>query len=174
MSGTPKTKLIDVQPGQRARIMGTIVNTYVTSDNNYGFFVVDDNTETIRVKVFNGARMIKRMRVGQLVDIFGTVEEYKGEVYIKPELVKRVKDPNLYLLRMVELLGTQKPAGEKVLKILQESKDEDGVGMEELEKLSGLDRSAIQELLAQLMLKGAVYEPTKGCFKITGGENGQG
>ena len=42
---TPKLNLSDIAVGSRARILGTIVNRYVTGDKNYGFPVIDDTTD---------------------------------------------------------------------------------------------------------------------------------
>lgn len=164
-ASTPKLDLSDIRIGSRARILGTIVNRYVTGDRNYGFLVIDDTTDTIRVKVFKNAEILRRMKIGDLVDVFGNVEEYEDEIYIKPELIKRVHDPNWYLVRRLELLKSEKPAEEKVLNMLKDSSE--GVELSVIMKRLNLNKEEVQSALSRLMIQGAVYEPSTSVFKLT-------
>lgn len=176
---SPKMNLSDIQVGSRARILGTIVNRYVTGDKNYGFLVIDDTTDTIRVKVFNNADILYKMNVGNLVDVFGSVEEYEGEVYIKPDMIKKIHDPNWYLVRRLELMRSSeaKPdydkqneiAEEKVLNTLKNS-SKTGLEFEQILNELKFSKEELQATLSRLMIKGMVYEPSSSKFVITDDE----
>jgi len=43
-------------------------------------------------------------KVGDLIDVIGRVREYEGEVYLLPEVIARIEDPNWELVREMEVL----------------------------------------------------------------------
>lgn len=88
----------------RARILGTVMTKFINDDKTYGFIVLDDETETIRLKIFKNVKLIENIAQGDLVDAIGKVREYDGELYVMPEIVRRVDDPNFLILRRAELL----------------------------------------------------------------------
>jgi RPA family protein len=87
----------------RARILATIVSKFLSEDGNFGSVTIDDGTDTIRAKCFKDMTPLEKTENGQLVDLIGKVREYNGEVYVMPEVVKQVADPNLLLLRKLEI-----------------------------------------------------------------------
>ena len=107
---------------QRVRIMGSVVQKFVADDKKYGFFILDDGTETIRVRCFQDSiNLIEDTEMGDLVDVFGRLREYQGELYVIPEIVVKVDDPNFYFLRKLELKKQMKrlnvkPAEKKEIK----------------------------------------------------------
>jgi RPA family protein len=94
----------------RARIMGTVVSVFVAEDGNFASLTIDDSTETIRAKTFKTTKPVDSFEVGNMVDLIGKVREYNSEIYIIPEIVTKVDDPNLELLRKLEI--NKKPKGE--------------------------------------------------------------
>ncbi len=92
----------------RARILGTIVSKFVSDDGNFGSITLDDGTDTIRAKMFKELKPIEDAKIGELIDFIGKVREYNGEIYVIPESMKKVEDPNLITLRKLELLRKRK------------------------------------------------------------------
>lgn len=89
---------------KRVRLMATVVRKFLSDDGKYGFLVLDDSTETIRTKAFReDVRRIKRVEKGHIIDLIGRLDKYEDEIYIRPEIVKKVKDPNWLLVRKLEL-----------------------------------------------------------------------
>lgn len=88
----------------RARLLGTLVDSFLAEDGNFGSVTLDDGTDTIRAKTFKTVKPLDEFRVGELVEMIGKVKEYNGEVYLIPEVITRVEDPNRELLRRLELL----------------------------------------------------------------------
>jgi len=88
----------------RVRIMGTVVQKFISEDNGYGFFIIDDGTETIRVRSFkDSVDLIKTAEIGDMIDVFGRVRKYEEEIYVIPEILRKVEEPNFYILRKLEL-----------------------------------------------------------------------
>jgi RPA family protein len=99
----------------RARLLGVVVSKFIGPEDKYAFVVIDDGTETIRVRSFEDAvPLIKSVEVGDSVDVIGRIRKYEDEVYIVPEIIKKV-DPNWEVLRKIELLK-QETSGTQVVK----------------------------------------------------------
>lgn len=92
----------------RARILATIVSKFMSEDGNFGSVTIDDGSDTMRAKCFKDMAPLHKAESGQLVDMIGKVREYNGEIYVMPEVVKQVSDPNLLLMRRLEIMKRSK------------------------------------------------------------------
>ncbi|MBI4020293.1 MAG: hypothetical protein HY367_03090 [Candidatus Aenigmarchaeota archaeon] len=164
----------------RARIMGTVVTRFVADDGNFASITVDDSTDTIRVKTFQTAKPVEKTAVGDLVDIVGKVRVYNNEVYMIPEVVRKVADANEELLRRLDInrkLSKMKASGKSrtsaadkmkqreqlrkdVIKLLE--KNREGMTFEELIASVNLPEEAVEPVLNDLLAEGICYEPTPG------------
>ena len=95
----------------RVRVMGTVVDKFVRDDQNYANLRIDDGTETVSVRAWQDAvKELDLYKVGDTVDVIGRVREYSGEIYLTPELIIRVDDPNWELVRELEILTEKRRA----------------------------------------------------------------
>lgn len=95
----------------RARVLGTIVDKFVRDDQGYATLRLDDGSETISLRAWQeGVPELARFEVGNLIDVVGRVREFEGEVYLVPELILRVEDPNWELVRELEILRARRRA----------------------------------------------------------------
>ncbi len=86
----------------RVRVLATVVDKRI--GEKVGHILLDDATETIRVRAFNEQmELIAKVNIGDIVEVIGKVKEYDNEIYINPEIVRVVNDPNYELLRKLEL-----------------------------------------------------------------------
>jgi RPA family protein len=93
----------------RARVMGTIVDKYVSEDQSYAALHIDDGSETIRLKLWRqDVSKVANINVGDIVDVIGRIREYGGETYLVPDVIISVSDPNWEIVRELEVLGTRK------------------------------------------------------------------
>jgi RPA family protein len=93
----------------KVRVMGSIVQSFLSNDGNYCAHTLDDGTETIRVKGWReDAQSMSSFSVGQVVDVFGGVREYDGEVYLQPIAMNAIDDPNWEPLRELEIFKLRK------------------------------------------------------------------
>ncbi|MFH1424977.1 MAG: OB-fold nucleic acid binding domain-containing protein [archaeon] len=176
-SGTLKTT--DGKEIKKIHILATIVEKFVAEDKGFASITLDDATETIKVKVFKEhVAKIEPRKVGDIIDVMGVLREYEGEVYVMPDFIKIIDDPNWEILRNLELdKRTLQKANENTA--LGAARVEIDLGPIILEKV-GAGRIAIKELIndlkeheeenvlgkvRELMMKGDLYEPKPGVIK---------
>lgn len=124
---------------KRTRLMATVIRKFISDDGKYGFLVLDDSTDTVRSKAFReDVRRIKRINKGDIVDLIGRVDKYEDEVYIRPEIVRKVKDPNWLLVRKLELLEHGKNG--KTKKEVGEEPEKKQKGLSKKEEKEGVER----------------------------------
>ena len=87
----------------RARILATVVDKFLSESGRYAAMTIDDGTDTIRAKAFNAVSVFEPFAVGDLVDFVGKLREYQGEIYLVPEIIRKIDDPNYELLRELEI-----------------------------------------------------------------------
>ncbi|MHA1906554.1 MAG: hypothetical protein ACW98Y_04610 [Candidatus Thorarchaeota archaeon] len=87
---------------RRVLLVGNIVDQ-VTGNNNFASITIDDGTETIRAKAWGAeANMLQAVSGDMLAIVVGKVREYENEVYVVPEIVREIDDPNLMTLHKLE------------------------------------------------------------------------
>lgn len=87
----------------RVRVLGTVIDKFISEDGNYGTITLDDTTDTIRCKVFKDLTILEDVEKGDLVDVIGKIREYNEERYIQPESIAKIEDPNFEVLRKLEI-----------------------------------------------------------------------
>ena len=86
---------------RRVALVGLIVDHY--SKEGYASITLDDGTETIRIKAWGGeANSLEKVQANILALIIGKVKEYQGEVYVSPEIVRELDDPNYMTVHQLE------------------------------------------------------------------------
>ncbi|MGC9310161.1 MAG: OB-fold nucleic acid binding domain-containing protein [Candidatus Aenigmatarchaeota archaeon] len=106
----------------RVRVLATIIDKFMSEDGNYGTITLDDGTDTIRCKIFQDLRLIEEAEKGDLVDVVGKIREYNEERYIQPEIIAKVENPNLEVLRILEIRKKYPPEQRTAGSSAQESK----------------------------------------------------
>jgi len=158
----------------RARLLGTIVGKFAAEDGNFASVTIDDGSDTIRAKTFKTTKPIGDFEIGDMVDVIGKVREYNDEVYVIPEVVRKV-DVNWELLRRLELL-TKKDIPEakeisvetadkeklrkEVLKLIEKWKE--GIMYTDLLKESSVPEEKIEPIITDLLAEGICFEPSPG------------
>jgi len=100
----------------RINTLGLIVDKFISPDERYSTITLDDSTDTVRCKAFVNIKIFDGLGEGDLVDIFGKLREYNGEIYVVPEIVKKT-DPNFETLRALEMEKLIKEQRKKIKKI---------------------------------------------------------
>lgn len=88
----------------RARVLATVVSKFVSEDKNFASVTLDDGTETMRAKSFGTTKFFDNVNLGDSTDVIGKVRMYNDEIYIAPEIVIKITDPNFESLRRLELV----------------------------------------------------------------------
>ncbi len=87
----------------RVRVLATVVDKFVAETGKFASVTLDDGTDTIRAKVFTALSMLENISAGDTVDVIGRVKEYNEELYLAPEIMTKVSDPNFEILRELEI-----------------------------------------------------------------------
>lgn len=167
----------------RARLMGTIVSRFLAEDGNFASITLDDGTDTLRAKTFKTTKPLDSLEVGQLVDLVGKVREWNDEIYIIPEIVKKVDNPNMELLRRLEIMKLAKSAPKEAKSEspgAQESDDRERLRQDILKVMEGAadgitfagimeklkqPEDKLEPVVSELLSEGICYEPSPGRIK---------
>ncbi len=160
--------LINEKQVSRVRMIVTVVNKFTNEERKSGTLIVDDCSDLISVRAWeNEFHLIDKINIGDLIQIIGRVRKYNDDVYITPEIIKKVS-PNEYVLWKVEWgekkeKSTDNDLKSKILSKIQE-KGEEGALMEELIKIAG-DKATCQQVLKELLEEGTIFEPKASVYK---------
>lgn len=91
------------------KIFGTILSKKIYRTEGkveYGALLVDDGSgSVIEVKAWgNSTATLDRFEQGGLIDVIGKVKHGKDEIFIVPEIIKRLDDPNWGTVRELEII----------------------------------------------------------------------
>ena len=159
--------IINNTPVERVDITGVVVrkNEY----ENYGVLVIDDSTETIRVKFFKDTvNQIKDISEGDIVNVLGRIGYFNNELHIAADIVRKVDFHSEMLHKINYLKNKDKMHMSKKKdyrkEILNTIKSSNGVKLEELEKV--FKDVNVKDIINELMVNGEIYEPEKGVYKV--------
>ena len=144
----------------RARVVGLIVDKFISPDERYATLTLDDSTDTIRCKAFVNIKIFDGYKKGDMIESFGKVREYNEEIYIMSEIIKDI-DPNFETLRKLELEKIVREQKEKIKKVRQIQKQTSDLNeMKTLlgKKMAYDDLESIIE--AEVMMEEATEEKT--------------
>ncbi|RDE16507.1 MAG: hypothetical protein C4K47_01245 [Candidatus Thorarchaeota archaeon] len=89
---------------RRVVLVGVVVDRY-SGQGNFASVTLDDGTETIRAKAWGAeSTSLEAVVLNTLVMIIGKVRQYDNEVYVAPEIVRELTDPNYLTLHNLERL----------------------------------------------------------------------
>lgn len=95
----------------RVRVMGTVVDKFLREDQNYATLRIDDGSETVSIRGWQeAAKELEKFSLGDIIDVIGRIREFNGEIYLTPELLIRVEDPNWELVRELEIIAMRREA----------------------------------------------------------------
>lgn len=83
----------------RANILGITVSGL--DDQAGGSFVVDDGSEKITIRSFE--KITVPVKTGDIVLVIGRPREFANEIYIMPEIIKKIESPGWLEHRKIEL-----------------------------------------------------------------------
>ncbi len=161
----------------RVNIIANAVDKYLSEgEKKYASITVDDASGQIRLKAFgDDITILKEIIQGDTLQIVGNVREYNSELYLLPEIAKKV-DPKWLLVRKLEIqksrkdipLATNAPIRDVILEKIKKADDSGGI---EIEKLI-MDTEASPELIngeiKKLLENGEIYEPRPGVLRYLG------
>lgn len=152
----------------RANIMA-VVATQPDIGGGQSSFLVDDGTAQMTVRLFEEREF--GVAPGDVVTVIGRPRQYGDEIYVVPEIVKKISDPRWVNYRLLELQGplvreetvTETTPADDIVGIIRSLDKGDGADMEEVLSRAG---SGAQEQVDRLMKEGEIFEITSGKLKV--------
>jgi RPA family protein len=169
----------------RVNLIGTVVSIPVEQDMNYQSIVLDDGTGRIYARSFEQNKIFDNIQIGDVVLLIGRPREYGNEIYLLPEILKKIQDKGWIKVREIELKKKkniiqetqkekpieeskeeiieeiQESTSDKIIRIVKENDKGDGVDFEEVLKEIN-DEKSVNELLK----KGELFEIRPGRLKV--------
>jgi RPA family protein len=113
----------------RVNLIATVIDKFMSEDQNYAAVRIDDGTEIIRAKAFKeSVKLLEGIELGDMVTVIGKLKEYNNEVYVNVEIVKKITDVNFESLRKIEILNEiveQKKAVDEIKDLLDKMSEEE-------------------------------------------------
>ncbi|MFH1506734.1 MAG: hypothetical protein ABIE94_07175 [archaeon] len=177
-----KPNYVDTSYGKISRVN---VLAVVVSKENINQVVVDDGSEKMTVREFDGTK-IANLDVGDIIMIIGRPRQFNNQIYLLPEIVKKVIDKKWVELRKLELgrrsklkeeekeepeekekEEAQKPLfnySEKILKKIAELDEGDGADIDEV--VSAVKFKESESIIMHLLEEGEIFEIKPGKLKV--------
>ena len=166
----------------RVNLIATVIDKQVSS--SLATLVLDDSTGIIQARSFNeDIKKVTGINIGDTVLIIGRPRKFNDQIFITIEISKKI-DALWSKVRKIEL---QKEFGlidkqsaeiksqpnhnsenEKVLELIKENDDGNGVDIDQIILSSGLNESEAHEVISELIKQGEIYEPKPNKIKILG------
>ncbi|UCD02844.1 MAG: hypothetical protein JSV63_03615 [Candidatus Aenigmatarchaeota archaeon] len=173
----------------RMKIAGTVVGKFTSEDGNFSSVTIDDSTATIRAKLWREIALLNDVNMGDIVSLIGKVREYEGEIYVVPEMIRKITPDEEALARLDILRGLkgqrqpqprhagghlQQPPPEEprpeesdlrknILTVIEQN--EDGIKYGDLIAQVGAPEEGMEAVINELLGEGVCYEPTPGKIK---------
>lgn len=149
---TPNYIKIKDKNVSRINLIGTVIRKYENEDKTYSALVIDDSSAQIRVKTWReNTSILDNLNEADTALVIGRLREYSSEIYITPEIVKKL-NANWELLRKLELL---KEHGKPEFKIIEDEEKKKGIMEEQIDvkEIKIGTSSAIRQEILELIEK---------------------
>jgi DNA polymerase III alpha subunit len=163
----------------RVNMIANCVDKFIQEgEKSFASLTVDDASGQLKLKVFGeDIDRVKNIMQGDTLQIVGNMREWNGEIYMIPEVVKKV-DPRWLLVRKLEIADARK-------NIVVDSKGENSLKNQILERIKGseseggIDKDVlvmdieaapegIEGEVKKLLEEGLIYEPRPGRLRYLG------
>ena len=135
------------------RAFGTVMDKFVTEDGKYSFIILDDGTETMRLKTWrDDVRRMDGIEKGDIVDVIGKLNYYNEEIYISPKIIKKISY-NFWLLRHLEIIENLKTLPQEEIEV-KKVKEEVKEKKEEIDEFEILDTDKTTKKILEILESG--------------------
>ncbi|MGC9309218.1 MAG: OB-fold nucleic acid binding domain-containing protein [Candidatus Nanoarchaeia archaeon] len=161
----------------RVNILANCVDKFVSDNKKYATLTVDDASGQIQLRVFgDDVPWLESFSQGDTLQIIGNIREYNNELYILPEIVKKV-DPQWLLVRKLEIQEKKKempvnegnvPLRDSILEKIKTAEETGGIDTETLVMELDASPDLINQEIKKMLEEGLLYEPRPGQVRYLG------
>ena len=166
----------------RINIIANVVGKFQSEDGNYLAITIDDSSAQVRLKTWReDTKILNNINVGDIVLIIGKIRNYSDEIYILPEIVKKVliNDELLRRLELIKEYGLPKESEiieepepkieyeeinfnsnnlkNQLLNLIEKNEEDLGITLEEIKIQLHSDLVSINKILEELLKEGQIY-----------------
>jgi len=163
----------------RINILANCVDKFSSEgEKQYLSITVDDASGQLRLKAFGeDVDNFKDISAGDTLQIIGNVREWNGEIYMIPEVIKKV-DPRWLLVRKLEIQNQKRdlPAVENgsndlknsVMDKIKGAEVDGGIDTDALKMDTEASPELVDVEIKKLLEEGLIYEPRPGRLRYLG------
>lgn len=163
----------------RINVLANCVDKYVQEgEKQFASLTIDDASGQMKLKAFGeDIEPLKEILQGDTLQIIGNMREWNGELYMIPEVIKKV-DPRWLLVRKLEIQNARKemPAADKgdsslkegIMKQIKDAEADGGIDIDSIIMNTEASPDAINDEIKKLLEEGLVYEPRPGRLRYLG------
>lgn len=163
----------------RVNILANCVDKFIQEgEKQFASLTVDDASGQLKLKAFGeDIAPLKEIMQGDTLQIVGNMREWNGELYIIPEVVKKV-DSQWLLVRKLEIQNAKKDlpqegSGSSALKNeimdkIKTAEPEGGIDMDTIIMDTEATPDTINAEIKKLLEEGLIYEPRPGRLRYLG------
>ncbi|MBS3087653.1 OB-fold nucleic acid binding domain-containing protein [Candidatus Pacearchaeota archaeon] len=164
----------------RVNMIANCVDKFVQEgEKSFASLTVDDASGQLKLKVFGeDIERVKHIMQGDTLQIVGNMREWNGEIYMIPEVVKKI-DARWLLVRKLEIANARKDIPieasggvnglkNKILGKIKEKESEGGIDRDSLIMDVEAAPDAIASEVKKLLEEGLIYEPRPGRLRYLG------
>lgn len=162
----------------RCNIVANVIDKYIQDgEKQFGSITLDDASGQIKAKVFGpDIDKFSNIELGDTLVVIGMLRSWNDELYLTPEIIKKLP-PEYLLLRKMEV-EKENPAPisqeasadlkAKVLEMIKLSEPQQGVDIEKIILELKEPPEAINNEIKKLLEDGLIYEPRPGRLRYLG------
>jgi RPA family protein len=166
----------------RINIVSNVVDKYESQgESKFASITLDDGSGQIRARVFSdNLDKIENINQGDSVLVIGLLRAYNQEIYILPEVVKKI-EPRYLLIRKLEIEKSMpkestpkdrekiKVLRDEVIDLIKNAEEHEGIEKEDMiMKLKEHNPQIISQEIKKLLEEGIIYEPKPGRVRYLG------
>ena len=135
----------------RVNIVANVVSKYQNEDSSYISLTIDDGSDNVQLKAWNeDTKPLEKANIGDTILTISRVRQYNDQIYLVPEIVRKLEKPEWLVLRKKELIseyGERKQQETTIKETTQETPQENPQPVIEEETIQDTSSSERQKLL---------------------------
>ncbi len=163
----------------RVNILANCVDKFIQEgEKQFASLTVDDASGQLKLKAFGeDIEPLKEIVQGDTLQIIGNMREWNGELYMIPEVIKKI-DTQWLLVRKLEIQNTRKnmPATDNkdsalkndIMQKIRDAESDGGIDVDTIIMDVEASPDAINVEVKKLLEDGLVYEPRPGRLRYLG------
>ena len=161
----------------RVNILANCVDKFIQEgEKQFASLTIDDASGQLKLKAFgDDIEPLKGVMQGDTLQVIGNMREWNGELYMIPEVIKKV-DAQWLLVRKLEIQNARKdmPVGESsplkdmIMQKIKDAEVEGGIDVDNIIMNIEASPDLINGEIKKLLEEGLVYEPRPGRLRYLG------